>query len=1239
MKVFDLLNTPLEGSNLIEASAGTGKTYNIVGLFVRLILEKELTVRDILVVTYTIAATDELRDRIRRLLVLTERDLLARESQDTFVAGLIHKILLSGREDTARRLLRAAIRDFDEAAIHTIHGFCHRMLREYAFESGSLFEMDLLPDEDAVKREFARDFWRRHFYTAAPEFVAYCLEKKMSPDHYLALLKEVGLHATATIIPEFPQPDTALLESEIGRFHSLLRQTRQLWEKEKATIAKLLGPPGLKATVFGKKTDKILGSLDAFFRQKKQGFILPPDLEKVSTKKIEANTRKGYPPPEHPFFDLVEQLLDHVASLSQLFDVHLHCLSRKIVRQGQMELSLRKKSVNVLTYDDLLNDLHGALHSEKGLRLAGKIRTRFQAVLIDEFQDTDPVQYAIFKALFLENELEERRPVFVIGDPKQAIYAFRGADIFAYIEAARSMDHVYTLKENWRSEPDLLSALNVLFGTPRNPFLNKEIRYFPVSAAGRPDRATLTIDGHRETPFHWWIIPEESEANPNEVLPKDRQGQKGLAKTKQYPRVAAAVASEIARLLRLGREGRALIGEKPVEAADIAILVRTNGEVTIMRNALIDLNIPHVISSPNSVFHTSEAEDVRRILCALAEPANPFLLRAALVTDIIGMTGNDIHNLSLDEFAWEEILRRFHRFHALWDILGFIRMFRSFLDNEHLPSKILKKVDGERRLTNLLHIGELLHQAERSEHLTMHGLIKWLDDQIQTTDTQPEEYELRLDRDAKAVQVVTIHKSKGLEYPIVFCPFSWGSGGGRKKEDYLLYHDPDRSFAPILDFGSEKFTEHRRLHEEECLAEDIRLLYVALSRARHRVYFIWGRMSYLQRSAPVYLFHQPPDLEEGDLVRAVQERFRNLSHGDFRRDIQSIVALAPDAIESQALPEIREKPRYPEAVRDPFFCRRFMGKIDTTWRVASYTLLTSTREDRLSRIDDDFISQWEMKPEPEEESPVKSPSDSAQLDFYGFPGGTRSGILLHEILEKIDYRGNNSALTQEIIEKTLGRYGYDLKWLTVLQDMSEKVTTAPFPLFNGGHDHLTLSRIRPEDRRNEVEFYFPLKPISSNGLADLFHKGAAMPESALSEGPRLRCLERLQFSPLEGYLKGFIDLIFRYNGRFYLLDWKSNYLGNRPQNYSRDRLWKVMDEGFYFIQYHLYALVLHRYLALRIPKYDYDEHFGGIYYCFLRGMAPENEGKSGIFCDRPPLEMLDAMGKALIRTPSPASDV
>jgi exodeoxyribonuclease V beta subunit len=1238
MTVFDLLDAPLNGSNLIEASAGTGKTYNIVGLFVRLVVEKALHARDILVVTYTIAATDELRGRIRTCLVGTLRALdRGEKSGDSFINGFCEKIQKSGRTEVAQRLLRASIRDFDEAPIFTIHSFCWRMLQEHAFESGVPFDTELIPDEKTILLEFTQDFWRQHFYDAPMELAGYALGQGLTPDYYLRILAETGNHRLSTLIPEAPPPEMDQIKQAIATLQGLFGQLKEDWRLEGDAAADLLRRPGLNGRTYGKHVDALLELIETLLTNDQAPFPLPKGFEKITAGKIAQQVNKGHEAPRHPLFDLAQQVQEQVETLTALCEDYLRFLRMDIVRQARMELPKRKERQSVLAYNDLLNNLHDALTADAGPAVIREVRSRFKAVLIDEFQDTDPVQYTIFKTLFLTENPEEQRPFFVIGDPKQAIYAFRGADIFAYIAASNAMQKKYTLGKNWRSEPELLEAVNALFAFARQPFLHEAIQYHTLTAADMPERRRLLIDGASEPPFQWWLVPEETDDQENHKVDRGRTTG-GLTRGGLYPRVASTVASECARLIRLGREGRARIGDLYLHAGDIAVLVRTNREADIISQALAHRHIPHVLSSRESVFHSPEATDVLTILQAIAEPKNLPRVRAALVTSTVGMTGDDLHALNTGAHDFETILRRFYLYHTLWESAGFIRMFRAFLSGEHIPSRTLTALEGERRLTNLLHIGELLHQAATTEHLAVHDLIVWLDNQIRSEATHPEEYELRLERDEQAVKVVTIHKSKGLEYPIVFCPFSWGGPVSGRKRDYVLFHDPQQSHEPVVDFGSGDFDDHCRYAEEEALAEEIRLLYVALTRARHRAYFVWGHFRNAGHSAATYLFHQGVSGDANEHTTTIAERYKSLNAETFLQDLNTIVAHAGGTIQLSNLPGAEEKPARVITTIGELACRTFTGQIDQAWKTASYTLLVSSPSSARRPEGDEQIPDHETRPVPEI-SPTSEGKGMTSLDLFGFPGGVKAGICLHDILEQADYQHVQSDENNTLIHEKLRQYDYDRQWHPILSRMVETVTSLPLPVGDRPDHILMLSGVAPGDRLNEVEFYFPLRKISRHDLAQVFRKGTTMKESALSTASTLQCLERLHFHPLEGYLKGYIDLVFRWEGRFYLADWKSNYLGPRPADYKHEALQKVMDEGFYYIQYHLYALALHQYLALRIPGYRYEDHFGGVYYLFLRGINPTWGSDNGVFFDRPPLALLETMKGMLIRKPEHQNEV
>ena len=443
MNLFDPISTPLQGTNLIEASAGTGKTHTITGLFLRLILEKHFTVNQILVVTFTKAATEELKERIRNKLSEAKSAFLKGSSDDILIDSLIKK-----SDDTALAIqsIQDALVNFDEAAIFTIHGFCRRILIENAFETQSLFDTELVADPVDINREIVEDFWRKYVYKLPMECIAYILKNISGPEYFLKL-SALKRSTNIKIIPELEKPD---LES-LGEFRAMFEKLKNLWPGSRHHVMQLLKDPSLNGRIYGSlkpesteegisKRDLMVGSMDAamdrFLDEKSVGFPLFKDFEKLTATKIKTAARKNQPPPSHEIFDLCDALYNQGAALTAEMETYMLFLKARFFKFAGNQLSAAKKQRNILFYDDLLTKVKDALDSEKGDFLAAAIQHKYRAGLVDEFQDTDAVQYAIFSRIFDS----KKNMLFMIGDPKQSIYSFRGADIFSYMKAARP-DH------------------------------------------------------------------------------------------------------------------------------------------------------------------------------------------------------------------------------------------------------------------------------------------------------------------------------------------------------------------------------------------------------------------------------------------------------------------------------------------------------------------------------------------------------------------------------------------------------------------------------------------------------------------------------------------------------------------------------------------------------------------------------------------------------------------------------
>ena len=1201
---LDPMTVPLEGLSLIEASAGTGKTYTIANLYLRLAVERGLTVDEILVVTFTEAATAELQDRVRRRL-RTALDAATGRGEDAEVAVLVTRV----GQDAVQRRLQTALADFDEAAISSIHGFCRRMLQENAFESGVPFDVELEADQGPLHEELLADFWAREVASADPLWVADLQARGVTAAGLARLLAGAIARPDTEVVP-----DSVVALGGPGIFRVAFAGARAAWRSHRDSVAEeLRDSPALKRTSYRTTTvEALIEDLDRWFAAAApRDPTLPKNLDRLTPQALAKGTKAGQEPPSSPFFDAVPALLETRAA----FDSQLLWLRRRLVDYARREHGPRKVERNCMSFDDLLHRLDGALAGEGGPRLARTIRRRFRAALIDEFQDTDPVQYRIFHAIYGGR----REPLFLIGDPKQSIYAFRGADIFAYLRAvADAGERGYTLGINWRSDPSLIHAVNTLFGRGEAPFVFDRIGFSPVAARpGAQDR--LQIDGRPAAPLQIRFVPRDgSPGRPG----KQRTITGEYSEDELHEHVAADIARLLSRGATLQPSGEDQA--RRLRAGDVAVLVRTNDQATQMQRALRRLRIPSVLRSAESVLKSAEASELLAVLQAVLEPGDAGRVRGALATSLIGLSGDRIASLLDDDRGWESWAGRVRDWREVWAEGGFIPLFRRLLDSRTAAgappahARLLGLADGERRMTNLLHLAELIHRAEVRGRLGCGGVVRWLNREMVDPRQEADASELRLESDELAVQLVTIHKSKGLQYPVVYCPFLWKRHGGAQKAP-ITFHDPGRGDRAVLDLGSDELAAHLSLAERESLAEDQRLLYVALTRAEHLCVTVWGAFTNAGSSPLGYLLHRPPGVLDPGAMKA---RFRSLTDDQLRGELQESVDAAGGAITVEDLssqPGVAVEPEDAECSR--LRPRAAHRRLRLPWWPSSFSrlaasgeLLTPEEAEGLNRDREDDPSDHQRD----------SGGSGEMVPLRDFPRGARPGSCIHEIYEDLDFQAPEELA--ELVKVKLRRYGLSVdRWGDVLAASIRDSLLTPLDEVTGG---LTLASVSMERRINELEFIFPVAldgghRLTADGLAKVL---------ASHDGPAARYARRasqLGFGALRGYLRGFIDLTFEHQGRWYVADYKSNWLGEDRDAYGADGLWTAMTGHHYVLQYLLYLVALHRFLRIRLEDYDPAQHLGGAYYLFLRGMDPATGPARGVFVDRPPASLIVALSALL----------
>ncbi|MFW9116144.1 exodeoxyribonuclease V subunit beta [Klebsiella sp. C236] len=1158
---LDPLRLPLIGERLIEASAGTGKTFTIAALYLRLLLglggeaayPRAISVEELLVVTFTEAATEELRGRIRSNIHELRIACLRGESDNPLYSALLAEI--ADKDDAAKTLLLAE-RQMDEAAVFTIHGFCQRMLSLNAFESGMLFEQQLIEDESRLRYQACADFWRRHCYPLTRDIAAVIHDVWKGPRDLLKSLDR-WLQGEAPQLKSPPAPNETLAERHqqiIARIDSL----KQQWREQVGEIEGVLENSGLDRRKFNRGNQgKWMEKVNAWAQEETLSYQLPDALEKFAQSFLLERTKAGGEPPVHPLFSAVESLLASSLTLTDLV------LARAMV-EIRDAVAREKRRRGELGFDDMLSRLDEALRGDSGETLASAIRQRFPVAMIDEFQDTDPQQYRIFRRIWRR---QPETALLLIGDPKQAIYAFRGADIFTYMKARGDVAAHYTLDTNWRSSPGMVGSVNRLFSLSDNPFMFHEIPFLPVKAAAKNKGLRFTVDAADVPAMNVWLMPGDT------VGSGDYQ-----------TFMAQLCATQIRDWLSAGQRGRALLwrGEtsRPVQASDITVLVRNRLEAAQVREALQTLGIPSVyLSNRDSVFETLEAQELLWLLQAVLAPERENTLRSALATSMFGLTALDIENLNQDEQAWDALVEEFSEYRQIWRQRGVMPMLRALMTARHIAENLLATRGGERRLTDILHISELLQEAA-SQLESEHALVRWLAQHIAEPDSNAASQQMRLESDKHLVQIVTIHKSKGLEYPLVWLPFI----ARFRKQDQAFYHDRE-TFAAVLDLGQDEAS--LELAEAERLAEDLRLLYVALTRAVwHCSLGVAPLSSRKSGNSDFHLSALGRLLQAGEAMDAagLAARLADFCHGDIALQIPGELDLTPWQAPAATIPRLS--------------ARELQRRIADDWRVTSYSGLQqhgfSGGQDLLPRLDVDAAGVGEVVEEP-------------QLTPHQFPRGAAPGTFLHSLFEELDF---TQPVPEEWMAEKLQLSGFDAQWAPVLTDWLGGVLKTRLP----GPD-IALNQLAARDKQVEMAFYLPIAQLLTAERLDALIR---------QYDPLSADTPPLDFRQVRGMLKGFIDLVFRHEGRYYLLDYKSNWLGEDREAYTRPAMEQAMRAHRYDLQYQLYSLALHRYLRHRLADYDYDRHFGGVIYLFLRGMDGQ-EGGQGIFTTRPVRPLIDGL--------------
>ncbi len=1070
MNAFDVCGPLPTGTTVLEASAGTGKTFTIAALTARYVAEGAADLSEIMLVTFGNAASRELRDRVRERLVSAERGLrdpaAARADERDPVLRLLADVPDEEVQRRRGRLARA-LAGFDEATIATTHSFCSQMLAGLGMAADADPTAVFVEDIDDLVREVVDDLYVR-------------------------------------------------------------------------TFAKAPGTP----------------------------FLTHAELLDLGRRAVGS---------------------DRQSDLWPRSDEGLPGRRRKAAEAVRREVERRKRLTGLVDYDDWLSLLRDALADpSSGTVACDRVAARYRVVMVDEFQDTDPVQWQI-----LDRAFHGRTTLVLIGDPKQAIYAFRGGDVTTYLAAAAEATTEATLGTNWRSDACLLGALDLLFGGAA--LGHRRIVVRPVEAAHPEPR--LTGAG---APLRLRRLQRTGHGRMWQGLPS-------VAPLRDA--VACDVAADVVDLL----SGPAQYDGRPLQPGDVAVLVRTNAQGGLVRETLGRAGVPAVFAGGGSVFATPSATSWLRLLEAMEQPHRAGRVRSAALSVFLGCDEEALDDGG-DELA-DRLGPRLRRWADLLAERGVAAFLEVLTAEEGLPERVLARPDGERVLTDLRHIGQVLHAAAQRESLGLTTLVEWLRRRIAQASVEgTDERSRRLESDAAAVQIMTVHVSKGLEFPVVYVPYAWDRWVPDNPQVLRLHDDQGRRVLDVGGSGSSGYAEARARHEAEESGEDLRLLYVALTRARCQVVAHWAP-SGNTAAAPLHrlLFGAAgPGVEPAARVLPPPD-------DDVAADLEALAARSDGGIEVAEVTG-RAVPRWqpPSPAAPELSVSEFTRTLDDEWRRTSYSALTRSAHEAAhgqhlaSEPDAPGTDDERDAQEPVLEAP---PADALPSPLTDLPGGATFGTLVHDVLEDLD----PDALDERCAD-AVARHLVPGVTAEALADALRPVLTTPL-----GDLGLALADVAAGDRLAELDFELPLAggddAVPHATLADVVDLLRRHDLGALAGYPEL--LAGLEPQALRGFLTGSMDAVLRLPGPvFAVVDYKTNRLGAEPLStwhYRPSAMAEEMQRAHYVLQALLYCVALHRYLRWRLPGYDPERHIGPVLYLFVRGMAgPATPAGAGVFSWTPP---------------------
>ncbi|ANZ22647.1 exodeoxyribonuclease V subunit beta [Buchnera aphidicola (Diuraphis noxia)] len=1150
LKKLNLFKIPLNGINLIEASAGTGKTFTIVLLYLRLLLGigndknpiKKLLIHEILVVTFTNAAKEELYLRIKTAIQNLYLICTKKIKQPSFLKVFLKKIK---NLEEAINILEEAQKNINNISIYTIHGFCKKILQLYTFDFNSVFKEKIIENEEKLYLQATQDFWRNYFYKLPKDMIKIIYKYYKDPKQLLKEVKPLLYIKSIKFQKKNFNNETLLVYHKRNIYK--INCFKKIWLTYYSTILNTIKTLKINKKIYNQSNiSRWVKDITQWSKNDTKDYILPNAL-KYFTKEYLQNNITTETKMQHIFFDKIEKILKKKFSLKNIIIFYA-------IKTIPIILSKEKNKQSLLGFNDLLSILLKNIQKEKYLK--NLISKKYPVTFIDEFQDTNIEQYKIFDLIYKNTK---KTALFLIGDPKQAIYSFRGADIFSYLYVQKKVKKHYYLDTNWRSSIKMCNSINYLFFQNKNPFIFKDILFKPVLPCCKNSKMDFQIKKISQSSLSFFM-PQEKTINIEDY----------------QIWIAKQCANEISYWLNGAKNDKVKIitkkGEQTLKSSDIAILIRNEQEAHIIQEELKKLNIlSFYSSSKKSIFHTSEAQELLWILESILEPTNKKLLEQSIATNILNTIFFEIKTQETIKHSYQ-IIEKLYKYKNIWNTKNIFHMIKTIiLDYQKCLNDSKVEVKYQNNL-NVLHIAELLLEKFKFFYKKKY-LITWLEKKINNKKLPSYSECIKNFDESQSVKIITIHKSKGLEYPIVWIPFSINFN----KSKLPLYHNK-KNFKIFFDI--DKNNTSLKKADKERLAEDIRFLYVAITRSILHCSIGIACLtkkrkkntnnSDIHLSALGYIIQNGNPMNYENLMSHLNELKKN-----------NIIEIKQKTIKFKLS---EEKKHYFYSIPSPKILNR---KINHSYDITSFTTLI--QENKSLVYNNDKIIETHFS--------KKKKLQNYNLNIHNFPSGKTSGILIHYILKNLNIL-NKSHLNWFV--NILDEYNISKKWSKTLMSWIYDIINTPL-----SNQKIILSQLK-KLYVAELEFFLPIKNILCSEKINNIIKSF---DSLSVFTPKIF------FNPVSEILKGCIDLMFFWDNKYYIIDYKSNWLGSNNRYYSDQCIKKEMIKKRYDLQYQIYTIAINKYLETRIKNYDYKNHFGGVFYIFLRGI--NNQKNNGVFYTLP----------------------